>query len=77
MPPAETALSQGRILGLAPRRARLAPGWRVALWGILAVGLLILADAALSESRWDDGETSPLQLALLAEGDRQDRKSVV
>jgi hypothetical protein len=40
---AETTLSQGRILGLAPRRTRLAPEWRVALWGILAVGLLILA----------------------------------
>jgi hypothetical protein len=103
---AETALSEGRILGLSRPRGRVAPGWRVALWGILAVGLLTLAHAEgvwwllptavaltgaafslaeLEESRaaprllalealtgpswWDDGEASPLQLALLAGGD--------
>lgn len=103
---AEAALREGRILGLSPARARMAPGWRVALWGALAVGFLTLAHAegtwwllptaaalagaafSLSEleesraaprllaiealtgpSRWDDGEASPLQLAVLAGGD--------
>jgi hypothetical protein len=103
---AETALSEGRILGLPPPRAPIAPGWRVGLWGTLAAGLLILAHAhgtwwllptaaalagaafSLTElqdahvvpgllasealtgpSRWEDGEASPLQLALLAGGD--------
>jgi hypothetical protein len=103
---AETALNEGRILGLPPPHARIAPGWRVGLWGTLTVGLLILAHAqgtwwllptagalaratfSLTEleesravprllaieartgpSRWEDGEASPLQLALLAGGD--------
>ena len=42
---AETALRQGRVLGLSPPRARLAPGWRVGLWGTVAVGLLAVAHA--------------------------------
>jgi hypothetical protein len=103
---AETALSEGRILGLSPPRVRIAPGWRVGLWGSFAFGLLALAhaegtwwllptagalagaalglteleasriaprllaiEALTGSSRWDDGEASPLQLALLAGGD--------
>ncbi|MEW6476469.1 MAG: hypothetical protein AB1679_29775 [Actinomycetota bacterium] len=42
---AETALRQGRILGLSPPRARITPRWRVALWTVLAAGLLALAHA--------------------------------
>ena len=104
---AEQALTEGRILGLRPpQRGHLAPGWRVVLWGIVAVALLVLAppggtwwllpaaaalsgaalsltelelsraaphllaaEALTASGEWDDGEPSPLQLALLAEGD--------
>jgi hypothetical protein len=103
---AETALRQGRILGLSPPRAGITTGWRVGLWGTLAVALLALAhvqgtwwllptagalagaalslteleesriaprllatEALIGPSRWDDRDTSPLQLALLAGGD--------
>ena len=42
---AETALDEGRVLGLSPRRRRIGPGWRIGFWGALAVGLLALARA--------------------------------
>lgn len=42
---AETALNEGRVLGLSPPRGRVRPGWRIGFWGVIAVGLLALAHA--------------------------------
>jgi hypothetical protein len=42
---AEAALNEGRVLGLSSRRGHITPGWRVVLWGFVAVLLLNLAHA--------------------------------
>jgi hypothetical protein len=40
---AEARLTEGRILGLSPRRGRIPPEWRAGIWVALAIGFLGVA----------------------------------